>query len=971
MAKKVHNIPKDNNILRIPIEEAMPDNYLPYAVEVAKDRALPDVRDGLKPVHRRILYGSYLLKAFPDRPYYKSARIVGDVLGKFHPHGDSSVYDAMVLMAQDFSTREPLFDGHGNFGSMDGDGAAAMRYTEARLSPIAMEMLKDIEKETVDMVPNYSDSEMEPKVLPARYPNLLVNGTFGIAVGLATNIPPHNLGEVTDGVLAYIDNPEITTKELMEYIKAPDLPTGGVLIGKNSLLSAYETGEGKVTLRAKTEIEKLENGRYGIVITEFPYRRNKSKILQTISEMTGDKRHQKALEAITDIRDESDRTGIRAVVELKKAADYDTADKILKYLFKKTDLQCNVSFNMVALANGKPQTMGLKTIITHYVNHQKDIVTRRSIKELAMAEKRFHIVEGFIKAIDVLDEIIKTIRESKSKKDAGINLVEKFGFTEMQAEAILELMLYRLTGLEIKVFQKEYAELEKNIKKLRKILSDEKTLLNVVKSELKEITDKYRNPRRTMIVEDDSEAKIDLEELIVVEDVMITLSKDGFIKRIPFKNYQRSNAKAEDIEYREGDELKFLFKSNTTESILLFTDKGNMYQIKGINIPEGKWKEKGERVDSIIKTLNLDDENIVEAFSIGVLDGSKSIQFITNRGIIKKSSLDKFQTSYSKIQALKLKENELVLNIILLDSEEDKQFLEVKTKLGLKFSLELPKIEDTPRNILGTQLFNLIESDEIINVEYVNEFEFITFSLGVTAKGTLKGFARAKANDRLKVNTDSLSTLLMFTDKGNVYKIPAFLISNVIKEEIAIENIIDGYSKKEKIIDVYSIKTFNEKDMVYFFSKKGMIKKTSLKEYDGNYSSCQAYKFKYENDELISVCIEANDGEIVIISKKGMAIRFLSESVNAMGRVASGVTGISLKEDDEVLSGNILKLLSNTMDEIAIDDNRNEEITLLTKNKEKKVVEIRDIRVQNRAGRGTNIMVINLDDEITETLFSL
>lgn len=970
MAKKGHDIPRDNNILRIPLEEAMPDNYLPYAVEVAKDRALPDVRDGLKPVHRRILYGAYLLKAFPDRPYYKSARIVGDVLGKFHPHGDSSVYDAMVLMAQDFSTREPLFDGHGNFGSMDGDGAAAMRYTEARLSKIAMEMLRDIDKDTVDMVPNYSDSEMEPKVLPARYPNLLVNGTFGIAVGLATNIPPHNLGEVTDGVLAYIDNPEITTKELMEYIKAPDLPTGGVLIGKNSLLSAYETGEGKVTLRAKTNIEKLENGRYGIVITEFPYRRNKSKILQTISEMTGDKRYQKALEAITDIRDESDRSGIRAVVELKKAADYDTADKILKYLFKKTDLQCNISFNMVALANGKPQTMGLKTIIMHYVNHQKDIVTKRTIKELAMAEKRFHIVEGFIKAIDVLDEIIKTIRESKSKKDAGINLIEKFGFTEIQAEAILELMLYRLTGLEIKVFQKEYAELEKTIKKLKKILSEEKELLRVVKSELKEITDRFRNPRRTMLVEDDSEAKIDLDELIVVEDVMITLSKDGFIKRIPFKNYQRSNAKAEDIEYREGDELKFLFKSNTTENILLFTDKGNMYQIKGINIPEGKWKEKGERVDSIIKTLNLDDENIVEAFSIGVLDGSKSVQFITNRGIIKKSSLDKFQTSYSKIQALKLKENEYVLNIILLDSEEDKQFLEVKTKLGLKFSLELPKIEDTQRNILGTQLFNLIESDEIVNVEYVNEFEFITFSVGVTAKGILKGFARAKANDRLKVNTDTLSTLLMFTDKGNVYKIPAFLISNVIKEEIAIENIIDGYSKKEKIIDVYSIKTFNEKDMVYFFSKKGMIKKTSLKEYDGNYSSCQAYKFKYENDELISVCIEANDGEIVIISKKGMAIRFLSESVNAMGRVASGVTGISLKEDDQVLSGNILKLLSNTMDEIAIDDNRNEEITLLTKNKEKKVVEIRDIRVQNRAGRGTNIMVINLDDEITEALFA-
>ena len=969
MAKKGHDIPRDNNILRIPLEEAMPDNYLPYAVEVAKDRALPDVRDGLKPVHRRILYGAYLLKAFPDRPYYKSARIVGDVLGKFHPHGDSSVYDAMVLMAQDFSTREPLFDGHGNFGSMDGDGAAAMRYTEARLSKMAMEMLRDIDKDTVDMVPNYSDSEMEPKVLPARYPNLLVNGTFGIAVGLATNIPPHNLGEVTDGVLAYIDNPEITTKDLMEYIKAPDLPTGGVLIGKNSLLSAYETGEGKVTLRAKTNIEKLENGRYGIVITEFPYRRNKSKILQTISEMTGDKRHQKALEAITDIRDESDRSGIRAVVELKKAADYNTADKILKYLFKKTDLQCNISFNMVALANGKPQTMGLKTIIMHYVNHQKDIVTKRTIKELAMAEKRFHIVEGFIKAIDVLDEIIKTIRESKSKKDAGINLVEKFGFTEIQAEAILELMLYRLTGLEIKVFQKEYAELEKIIKRLRKILAHENELLKVIKAELKEITDRFRNPRRTMIVEDDSEAKIDLEELIVVEDVMITLSKDGFIKRIPVKTYQRSNAKAEDIEYREGDELKFLFKSNTTENILLFTDKGNMYQVKGINIPEGKWKEKGERVDSIIKTLNLDDESIVEAFSVGILDGSKSVQFITNRAIIKKSTLDKFQTSYSKIQALKLKDNEYVLNIILIDSEEEKQFLEVKTKLGLKFSLELPKIEDTPRNILGTQLFNLIESDEIISIKYVDEFKFMTFSVGVTAKGTLKGFAKAKSSDRLKVNTDSLSTLLLFTDKGNMYKVPSFLISNVVKEEIALENIIDGYSKKEKIIDIYSVKSFNEKNMVYFFTKKGMIKKTSLKEYDINYSLCQAYKFKYENDEVISVCIEENEGEIVIVTKKGMAIRFLSESVNAMGRIASGVTGISLKEDDEAISGSILSGINNK-DEIAIDDNRDKDITLVTKNKEKKLVNIKDIRIQNRAGRGTNVMVINLDDEIIEAQYS-
>lgn len=971
MAKKVNDIPRDNNIIRVPLEEAMPDNYLPYAIEVAKDRALPDVRDGLKPVHRRILYGAYQLKAFPDRPYYKSARIVGDILGKYHPHGDSSVYDAMVLMAQNFSTREPLFDGHGNFGSMDGDGAAAMRYTEARLSKIAMEMLRDIDKNTVDMVPNYSDSEMEPKVLPARYPNLLVNGTFGIAVGLATNIPPHNLGEVTDGVLAYIDNPEITTKDLMEYIKAPDLPTGGVLIGKNSLLSAYETGEGKVTLRAKTDIEKLENGKWGIVITEFPYRRNKSKILQTISEMTGDKKHQKALEAIADIRDESDRTGVRAVVELKKVADRETADKILKYLFKKTDLQSNLSFNMVALANGKPQTMGLKTIITHYVNHQKDIVTRRTIRELEIAEKRHHIVEGFIRAIDVLDEVIKTIRESKSKKDAGENLIAKFGFTAIQAEAILELMLYRLTGLEIKVFQKEYAELERTIKRLRKILSDEKELLKVIKEELKEVTDKYRNPRRTQIVEDDSEAKIDIEELIVVEDVMITLSKDGFIKRIPLKTYNRSNSNADDIDYREGDELKFLIKSNTTESLIVFTDKGNMYQTKGINIPELKWKEKGERIDSIIKTLNLEEENIVQVMSIPLFDANKSIQFITNKGAIKKSSLDKFQTNYSKLQAIKIKEGEAVLDVIMLENEESKSFLSVVSKNGLKFTLEIPAIEDTPRNVLGLSLFNLTSNDEVVKVEYVDQIEYKQFWVGITQKGSIRSFSRGRSNDRLKVNTDTASELLLFTDKGNVFKIPTFLIQNVTETEIQLDALIDGYTTKEKIIDIYSVKSYDEKRLVYFFTKKGMIKKTSLKEYDGNYAYQVAYKLKYENDVVVSVnvCNEGN-GNVIIATKNGMAIRFLEESVNTMGRVASGVTGISLRDDDFVIMGKVIELKSgSTNDEIAID-NIEIDLTLTTRNKEVKVVDINDIKLQNRAGRGTTVMVTAFEDEVVEAEFN-
>ena len=968
MAKKVNEIPRDNNIIRVPLEEAMPDNYLPYAIEVAKDRALPDVRDGLKPVHRRILYGAYQLKAFPDRPYYKSARIVGDILGKYHPHGDSSVYDAMVIMAQDFSTRETLIDGHGNWGSMDGDGAAAMRYTEARLAPISMEMLRDIDKDTVDMIPNYSDSELEPKVLPSRYPNLLVNGSFGIAVGLATNIPPHNLGEVTEGVLAYIDNNEITTKELMNYIKGPDLPTGGILIGENSILSAYETGEGKVTLRAKTSIEKLENGRLGIVITEFPFRRNKARLLQTISEMTGDKKHSKALEAITDIRDESDRSGVRAVIELRKSSDEEVADKVLKYLFKRTDLQCNLSFNMVALADGKPQTMGLKTIIMYYVNHQKEIVTRRTRKELEVAEKRFHIVEGFIKAIDVLDEIIKTIRESKSKKDANVNLINNFGFTEMQAEAILELMLYRLTGLEIKVFQKEYAELEKTIKRLKKILSEERELLKVVKNELQEVSEKYGTPRKTAIVKDDSEAKIDVEELIIVEDVMITLSKDGFIKRIPMKTYNRLNAKPEDIEYREGDELKFLFNSNTTENILLFTNKGNMYQTKGINIPEAKWKDKGERIDSIIKALSLEEESLVYATSLGNFMPNKYIQFITSKGGIKKSSLDKFQTNYSKLQALKLKESEEVVDVVILNEDEQRDFISFETKEGLNFNIQIPNIEDSPRNILPMSMFNLTSKDEVVKVEYKDSMEFIDFSIGVTAKGNIRAFSSIKKNDNLKVSTNSLSNILLFTNIGKVFKVPAFLLSGVNKGEIPLNKIIDNLEKGEKIIKLLSINSFENNNFIYFFTKRGMVKKTALKEFDGSYLAQASYKFKYDNDELISIDMyNEDDVEMIIITKKGMAIKFLSSNINAMGKIASGVTGISLKEGDEVIYGKLIGIENiNTLSEMALTSS--DKITLVSKNKERKELYLEEVKLQNRAGKGSSIMTIVLDDEIKEII---
>ncbi|HAT4170284.1 TPA: DNA topoisomerase IV subunit A [Clostridium perfringens] len=977
MAKKNIEIPKDNNIIRMPLEEVMPDNYLPYAVEVAKDRALPDVRDGLKPVHRRILYGAYMLKAFPDKPYYKSARIVGDILGKYHPHGDSSVYDAMVILAQNFSTRAPLIDGHGNWGSIDGDGAAAMRYTEARLSSISMEMLRDIEKNVVDMVPNYSDSEMEPKVLPARYPNLLVNGTFGIAVGLSTNIPPHNLREVIDGTLAYIDNNEITTRELMNYIKGPDLSTGGVLIGEKTLLSAYETGEGKVTLRAKAKIETLENGRLGIVITEFPYRRNKARILQTISDMTGDKRHAKALDGIVDIRDESDRTGIRAVIEFKKAVDHDMADKVLKYLYKKTDLQGNISFNMVALADGKPETMGLKTIISHYVNHQKDVVTRRTKRELEVAEKRFHIVEGFIKAIGIMDEVIATIRASKSKKDAHENLVSKFGFTDLQAEAILELMLYRLTGLEIKVFQKEHKELSKKIKALRKILENESVLLGVIKDELKEVAEVYGDERRTALIEDESEAKIDLEELIVAEDVMVTLSNEGFIKKIPLKTYNRSNVDENEIEYREGDYLKFLIKSNTKDTLAIFTDKGTVYQIKCNSVADKKWKDKGERLEDLIRGLSLEDEKIIALESIENFLPNKCFKFITANGLIKKTTLDKFVTAYSKLMAIKLKNDDLLASVSLIDSQDEERFVEIETTNGLNFVVSEPELEFTDRNILGVQLVPLKSGNQIKSIRFVDNYEYKEFIIGINKKGNIKTFSNMNSNSYEKVKVNSFRNIIAFSNKGKVFKFPAYLLQNT--EESNISDLVDGFEKDELIIKVAPINEFGkigEDLFVYFFSREGLVKKTSLREFLGEFNNQIAYKFKTPKDELINVDINFENATVILVTKNGMGIKFLATAINPMGRVASGVTGISLKDDNKVIFGKVIPPSEGIDDKTleAYNDYKKEltsnyeKLVLESKQKEKAEVNIEDIKLQNRAGRGSSLMILVLEDYIRDVI---
>ncbi|BDR67546.1 DNA topoisomerase IV subunit A [Clostridium tetani] len=944
MTKKKLEIPKDNNIIEMPIEEAMPENYLPYAAEVAKDRALPDVRDGLKPVHRRILYGAYKLAAFPDKPYYKSARIVGDILGKYHPHGDTSVYDAMVILAQDFTTRMPLIDGHGNWGSIDGDSAAAMRYTEARLTPMALELLRDIDKDVVNMEDNYSSTEKEPEVLPSRYPNLLVNGAFGIAVGLATNIPPHNLVEVIDGTLAYIDNNEIDTKELMKYIKGPDLPTGGILIGKNSLLKAYENGIGKVSLRAKTKIEEIEKGRFGIVITEFPYRKNKSKLLQNISEMTGEKRHSKALEYISDIRDESDRNGIRAVIEFKRSTDREIVEKTLKYLYKNTDMQINISFNMVALANGKPEVMGLKTMIYHYVEHQKEVVRRRSEKELEIAENRFHIVEGFIKAIDIMDEIIKTIRKSKSKKEASKNLIDEFKFTKAQSEAILELMLYRLTGLEITAFKKEHRELEKKIKTLKKILQHEKELLKVIKFELEEVREKYGDKRKTLIIKDDEKAKIDIEDLIIDEETVITISKEGFCKRVSVKSYNRSNSDIEDIEYREGDYNKFLLEGSTKDNVLIFTNKGNMYSTKVINIPEKRWKDRGIRLDETIKTIDLNEEEIIDIYVVSKFTTQNDFIFITSRGGIKKTSLDKFETNYSKLMALKLREDEEVIDVKLMDKNREEKFLKLSTKMGLDFTIEEPIIDEEDRNLLSNIFCSLGYKDKVIKSQFEHKGELAMFSLNINKNGSIiKGNRKNKNSINLEV--DSNKKLLIFLKNGEVIKINCNMLQNLEGKAIKIFDLLEKYEQKNEIINVLPF-DYNDEDLeIYYLTKFGLVKKTLLKEFQGDYFITIGYKFRHKEDEIITVDFGKahEERDIIIISEKGMCIRFSKNSINPVGKIASGVMGINLKKEDKVLYGFINTESYKNMI-LTFKEGKDEEIKL------------KDIISQNRAGKGNSIL---------------
>ena len=620
---------------------------------------------------------------------------------------------------------------------------------------------------------------------------------------------------------------------------------------------------------------------------------------------------------------------------------------------------------MVALADGKPETMGLKTIISHYVNHQKDVITKRTQKELDVAEKRFHIVEGFIKLIDILDEVISVIRNSKSKKDAHENLLEKFDFTKLQADAILELMLYRLTGLEIDVFKKEYKELERKIKKLKKILSDEKTLLNVIKDELKGVMEKFGDDRRTSIVEDDSEAKIEIEELIIAEDVMVTVSNDGFIKRLPMKTYKRSNSDENDIDYRDGDFLKYLIPSNTKETLIIFTDVGNMYKLRSYDVLEAKWKDKGERLDDIIKTLNLENEKIISIESIDMFNSSKALKFITANGLIKRTTLDKLISNYTKLVAIKLKNDDKLAKVFLEDLNREPKFLKIITSNGIEAIVEEPKLEAVDRNILGEELCSLNQSNKIIDVIETEEYEYAEFTMGINKKGNVKVYHKYSNDVYIKTATNSKEEILVFTNMGNVYKFKSSFIQN--KEELRLTDLVDGFSNKEEVVGVFSIndECYNRDDAyVYLCTKNGIAKRSRLVDFADKLTNNLAIKFKSSDDRLVSVDI--NDSEkarVIIVTKKGMAIKFDANDVSIMGRNAAGVLAITLKDDEVIFAKCISVVNIDNSDE---EFSNFKKLILVSKDKQKVEVEIKNIKLQNRAGRGSNIMIVVLEDYIKD-----
>ncbi|MCF1620204.1 DNA topoisomerase IV subunit A [Tetragenococcus koreensis] len=698
---------QNSHIQELTLEEVMGDRFGRYSKYIIQERALPDVRDGLKPVQRRILFSMNNDGNTHDKSFRKSAKSVGNVMGNYHPHGDSSIYEAMVRMSQDWKLRDVLIEMHGNNGSMDGDPPAAMRYTEARLSELSGQMLTDIEKDTVDMVLNFDDTEKEPTVLPAKFPNLLVNGSTGISAGYATEIPTHNLAEVIDGTVYLIDHPNASLDKLMEFIPGPDFPTGGILQGKEEIKKAYETGKGKVILRSKTEFETLRGGKQQIVVTEVPYEVNKASLVKKIDEI----RLAKKIEGIAEVRDETDRTGLRMVIELKKDVN---AQGVLNYLFKNTELQVNYSFNMVAIDHMRPRQVNLKHILESYVEHRRDVILKRSQFELNKAQKRQHIVDGLMKALSILDKVIATIRASKDKKDAKNNLVIQHQFTQAQAEAIVNLQLYRLTNTDITELEKEAEELAAYIAELQKILNDDAELLRVIKKELRQVKKKFSTPRLTRIEDQIEEIKIETEVLVPSEDVVAAITREGYIKRSSLRSFSAS--KPEEVGMKDTDEIVFCQQLNTLDHLLLVTNKGNIIYRPIFELPDLRWKDTGEHLSQTI--LNFSSgETILAVYSYSELDPAKNFVLMTKKGMIKQTRMDEFtpwRTYKSRaVTAMKFKEetDELV-NVYLIDpTEELDVFLATYKGMGLRYALaEVPVVGSKAS---GVKAINLKADDEV------------------------------------------------------------------------------------------------------------------------------------------------------------------------------------------------------------------------------------------------------------------
>ncbi|EOH4414035.1 DNA gyrase subunit A [Campylobacter coli] len=827
---------KDSDIELIDIENSIKSSYLDYSMSVIIGRALPDARDGLKPVHRRILYAMNDLGVGSRSAYKKSARIVGDVIGKYHPHGDTAVYDALVRMAQDFSMRYPSIDGQGNFGSIDGDGAAAMRYTEARMTILAEELLRDIDKDTVDFVPNYDDSMSEPDVLPARVPNLLLNGSSGIAVGMATNIPPHSLNELVDGLLYLLDHKDASLEELMQFIKGPDFPTGGIIYGKKGIIEAYRTGRGRVKIRAKTHIEKKANKDI-IVIDELPYQTNKARLIEQIAELVKEKQ----IEGISEVRDESDREGIRVVIELKREA---MSEIVLNNLFKSTTMESTFGVIMLAIHNKEPKIFSLIELLNLFLNHRKTVIIRRTIFELQKARARAHILEGLKIALDNIDEVIALIKNSPDNATARDSLVAKFGLTELQSNAILDMKLGRLTGLEREKIENELAELMKEIARLDEILKSETLLENLIRDELKEIRSKFDVPRITQIEDDYDD--IDIEDLIPNENMVVTITHRGYIKRVPSKQYEKQKRGGKGklaVTTYDDDFIESFFTANTHDTLMFVTDRGQLYWLKVYKIPEGSRTAKGK---AVVNLINLQaDEKIMAIIPTTDFDESKSLCFFTKNGIVKRTNLSEYQNIRSVgVRAINLDENDELVTAIIVQRDENE---EVELLDDDNFNDEnINPDENTIESVKGKMLF------------------------AVTKKGMCIKFPLAKVREIGRVSRGV--TAIKFKEKNDE------LVGAVVIE--------------------------NDEQEILSISAKGIGKRTNAGEYrlqsrGGKGVICM--KLTDKTKELISVVIVDESMDLMALTSSGKMIRVDMQSIRKAGRNTSGVIVVNV-ENDEVVS---------------------------------------------------------------------